>query len=299
MADYPAALPTWRAPVNNKRCTLTVDYTASDATIYVTDTTGTPAAPGAFHMGTNIIFYTGKTATTFTGCTGGNDGTADQDALRATGGNEVVFGPEAHYLTKLQTEVTAIATALAINLANVVLQALADAKGDIVVASGADAFGKLTIGSDGKILSVDTDTPGWKSLVELDIATETDLQTAEGDISTNADGIVENSKIVTVIASGATPTPVRGSIKTFLEITAQTEGLTFGAPTGTPLNGDALFISLTDNGTTRSIAYNAIYDDPNTSEHPTDTTANKTITYLYIYSVARTKWELVFVDEEA
>ena len=111
--------------------------------------------------------------------------------------------------------------------------------------------------------------------------------------------LTEQSLIITTIASSATPTPTRASKKTELEVTAQAADAEFGAPSGTPVNGDLLFISVTDNGTPRALTYNAIYDDPYSAELPTTTTANLTILMLFRYSSARSKWELIFTDEEA
>jgi len=113
------------------------------------------------------------------------------------------------------------------------------------------------------------------------------------------DDLTEQSLVVTTIASSATPTPARASKKTELEITALAAAAEFAAPSGTPVNGDLLFISITDNGTTRALTYNAIYDDPYSAELPTDTTANLTILMLFRYSSARSKWELLFTDEGA
>jgi len=108
----------------------------------------------------------------------------------------------------------------------------------------------------------------------------------------------EQSLVITSTASSATPTPARASKKTELEITALAEAATFGEPTGTPANGDLLFISVTDNGTGRALTYNAIYNAPYNSPLPATTTANKTLLMLFRYSSARTKWELLFVDVE-
>ena len=53
---------------------LQVDLDDTNATVTVTSTTGSPAAPGAIYIGTERITYTGKTGTTFTGCTRGTAG---------------------------------------------------------------------------------------------------------------------------------------------------------------------------------------------------------------------------------
>jgi len=135
------------------------------------------------------------------------------------------------------------------------------------------------------------------SVANADITDEREYAAVSGltDYALDAD-LDEQSTITTTIASSATPTPARASIKTEYEITALSEAAEFGEPTGTPANGDLLFISVTDNGTTRALTYNAIYDDPYSAELPTDTTANLTILMLFRYSTARTKWELLFTE---
>jgi len=109
----------------------------------------------------------------------------------------------------------------------------------------------------------------------------------------------EQSLIVTSLASDTTPNPARASRKTMYELTALAGAALFSAPSGTPVNGDMLFLSITDNGTGRALTYNAIYDDPYASDNPTTTVANKTLLMLYMYSSARTKWELMWTDEES
>lgn len=108
----------------------------------------------------------------------------------------------------------------------------------------------------------------------------------------------EQSIIVTSAASDTTPDPARASRKTLYELTALAGAALFSAPSGTPVNGDMLFMSITDDGTGRALTYNAIYDDPYTATLPTTTIANKTLLMLYMYSSTRSKWELLWTDEE-
>lgn len=107
---------------------------------------------------------------------------------------------------------------------------------------------------------------------------------------------LKKTRIVTV-ASSATPTP-NADVTDEYVITALAVGATFGAPTGTPLDGQKLIIRILDDGTTRSLAYNAIYRAVGVTL-PTDTTASKTIYLGMIYNVADTKWDVVAVAEEA
>lgn len=96
---------------------------------------------------------------------------------------------------------------------------------------------------------------------------------------------------VTTVASGATPTPA-GDDSDIFTVTALAEAATFGAPTGTPTNGQKLIIRIKDNATARTLSWNAIYragDIP----LPTTTVISKTIYLGFIYNSADSKWDLV------
>ena len=64
--------------------------------------------------------------------------------------------------------------------------------------------------------------------------------------------------IVSSAASTATLT-VDADSTDFAVITAQAEGLTIAAPTGSPVQGQKLIIRIKDDGSARSIAFNAIF----------------------------------------
>jgi len=102
--------------------------------------------------------------------------------------------------------------------------------------------------------------------------------------------------IVTTITSSATPTPARASKATILEITALAEDPTFGAPTGTPVAGDILIIRIKDNGTPRTLSWNAIYRK--VAGIPTITRASKTLYIGFIYNSTDSKWDCTGSREE-
>lgn len=68
------ATATFGSPRPSRRTFLGSDLTSSATTVTVVDTTGWPTA-GYLHIGREAIRYTGKTATSFTGCTRGALGT--------------------------------------------------------------------------------------------------------------------------------------------------------------------------------------------------------------------------------
>ena len=103
--------------------------------------------------------------------------------------------------------------------------------------------------------------------------------------------------IVSSTASTATLT-VDADSTDFAVITAQAEGLTIGAPTGTPVQGQKLIIRLKDDGSARSIAFNAIFTAIGVTL-PTTTTVSKKLYIGCIYNDTDTKWDVIAIKEEA
>lgn len=97
---------------------------------------------------------------------------------------------------------------------------------------------------------------------------------------------------VTTIASSATPTPNSDTTENYT-VTALAAGATFGAPTGTPVDGQKLLIRVKDNGVARTLAFNAIYRAGTDVTLPTTTVISKTMYMGFVYNSADTKWDLV------
>lgn len=129
--------------------------------------------------------------------------------------------------------------------------------------------------------------------------TATTLQTARTINGTSFNGsanIVLAPRVGTT-ASSATPTPDADNNDIYT-VTALATGATFGAPTGTPVNGQALVIRVKDNGTAQTLAYNAIYRAIGVTL-PTTTVISKTLYLGMIYNSADTKWDVTGVAQEA
>ncbi len=130
------------------RTALTVAAGEADSTLTVGDTTGWPA-PGAGDVAvaaldvatpanTEIVTYTGKTATTLTGVARGLDGTT---ARPHASGVAVV-----HAASALDVEAAGVA----------IPKALVDAKGDLLVGTANDTVARLPVGvTTGHVLTVD------------------------------------------------------------------------------------------------------------------------------------------------
>jgi hypothetical protein len=95
-------------------------------------------------------------------------------------------------------------------------------------------------------------------------------------------------------ASSSTPTPT-GDASDMYTVTALAANATFAAPSGTPTNGQRLMLRIKDNGTARTLAWNAIYRAGSDVALPTTTTISKTMYVGFFYNSADTKWDLLSV----
>lgn len=102
--------------------------------------------------------------------------------------------------------------------------------------------------------------------------------------------------IVSGISSSATPTPA--STDDQYNITALAVNATFAAPSGSPVNGRKLLIRIRDNGTARTLGWNAIYRVVGVTL-PTTTVVNKTIYVGVTYNSTDVKWDVVAIAQEA
>lgn len=98
-------------------------------------------------------------------------------------------------------------------------------------------------------------------------------------------------------ASSATPTPDADVYDTYC-LTALAEAAVFGAPTGTPVNGQKLMIRILDNGTARGLTWNAIYVARGAAL-PSTTVLGKYMYLGFSYNSAATTWDCVAVSNEA
>lgn len=108
-----------------------------------------------------------------------------------------------------------------------------------------------------------------------------------------------NPRVVAGTNSDTAPTP-NADITDIFTLTGLSVNPTFGAPTGTLVNGQKLIIRIKDNGTNRTLNWNAVYV-PGGAALPTTTAANKTIHLGFIYNTdnALNKWMLIAKAEEA
>ncbi|MGV9002187.1 MAG: beta strand repeat-containing protein [Candidatus Saccharimonadaceae bacterium] len=91
-------------------------------------------------------------------------------------------------------------------------------------------------------------------------------------------------------ASASTPTPDADAQDVYT-VTALAVSATFGAPTGTPTDGQSLTVRVKDDGTGRALAFNAIYRFSSDFPAPTTTIASKTLYFEFMYNAADAKWD--------
>lgn len=96
----------------------------------------------------------------------------------------------------------------------------------------------------------------------------------------------------TSITSSSTPTPNADTTDNYT-VTALATAPTFGAPTGSPLDGQRLSIRIKDNATPRALAWNAAYRAGTDVGLPTTTVASKTMYVGFMYNSADSKWDCI------
>jgi hypothetical protein len=109
-------------------------------------------------------------------------------------------------------------------------------------------------------------------------------------------GAIQSPRI-TSTTSSTTPTPNADTTDMYI-LTALAANATFGAPTGTPVQAQKLIIRIKDNGTARTLGWNAIYRAVGVAL-PTTTVISKTLYLGFIYNSTDTRWDLVATALEA
>ena len=103
------------------------------------------------------------------------------------------------------------------------------------------------------------------------------------------------TKRVTTDTSSATPTPNSDTSDVYT-VTALAEAATFGAPSGTPTNGQTLVIRIEDNGTARALNFNAAYRFGDVAK-PTTTVLGKVMYLGFMWNSTDSKWDcLAYID---
>ena len=123
----------------------------------------------------------------------------------------------------------------------------------------------------------------------------------DNDTSVATTAFVQSELMPSVqsVASASTFTPVAGVAGNDAGvITALAANLTVAAPTGTPVQMQPLILRIKDNGTARTLTWNAIFRAIGVTL-PTTTVIGKTLYVGFIYNATDSKWDCVLVRQEA
>ena len=156
--------------------------------------------------------------------------------------------------------------------------------------AGPTFTGNVTLPSTTSIGNVTSTEIGYIDGVTSSIQTQLDAK-----ITASSTNILTNKKItdrVTTIADASTPSPSADNDDMYI-LTALSQTATFNGPAGTATQGQKLLIRIKDNGTARTLAWNAIYRASSDLSLPTTTIAGKTLYLGFIYNSTDTKWDLV------
>jgi len=117
--------------------------------------------------------------------------------------------------------------------------------------------------------------------------------TFSGVITANT---INTSRIVLRTSSTASTATLTPDISAYdqYNLTAQAVGLTVAAPIGNPVDGNKIIFRILDNGTSRSISWNATYTVIGVTL-PTATTVSKMVYVGCIYNSTNTRWDVVAV----
>jgi hypothetical protein len=124
---------------------------------------------------------------------------------------------------------------------------------------------------------------------------------ATGGFATiNGTATLTNKRIDPRTSTSASTSSLTPDISSFdqYNLTALAATLAINAPIGTPVDGNKLLFRILDNGTTRTINWNATYTAIGVTL-PTATTANKMIYVGCIYNSTNTRWDVVAVTTQA
>lgn len=214
--------------------------------------------------------------------------TTDADGIRATTADAVAGTNDVKYMTpfKVAQAFVAFTTIPATNVT-------VTPTGGISATNAQDAFAEL-----------DTEKANLASPSFTGTATFLDVTVAGNAIVQNANFLgtvtftnpqtfsnvrINPRSVVTASASSITPNSDTTDIHA---VTALAANLTINAPSGSPVEGQRLTIRIRDNGTSRTLTWNAAYSAIS-SELWAATQINKTMIWQFAWNVAQAKWDVV------
>jgi hypothetical protein len=239
-----------------------------------------------------------------TACTGGGGNTAvgsSSGSSVTSGGQNTTIGDSSGNSINTGNYNTILGRAAGSNLSS----------GSSNVVIGRSAGSTLQTGSSNIVIGASIDVPASSTSNYLNIggAITGDMTTGpalmNGFTATTQSAGDNSTKVATTayanaatrvrttsITSSSTPTPNADTTDNYT-ITALAAAPTFGAPTGSPVDGQRLVIRIKDNATARALAWNAAYRAGADVALPTTTVISKTMYVGLMYNSADSKWDCV------
>ena len=116
------------------------------------------------------------------------------------------------------------------------------------------------------------------------------------DTATNAIVRFPASKLLNVQFSGVITSGLAGISVDSMQLwyaSALSQNIIFGVPGGTPTESQQLRIRLKDNGTSRTITWNAIFEPTANIPLPTTTIVGETLFLTFVFNAVVSKWQLI------
>lgn len=227
----------------------------------------------AISIVTGNLSLTGGTNIALSATTGTQIGTATSQKLGFYAATPIV---QPGATTDLGTVLSNLGLRAAGTAYPVTTSGLVTLTGGLTLSAGTLALSGVTITNSGTLT--------------LPTSTDTIVGRATTDTLTNK----RITRRVSSTASSGTPAP-NGDTDDAYEVTALAVNATFAAPTGTPTDSQRLIIRIKDDGTARTLAWNAIYRFSTDLAAPTTTVISKTLYLGFIYNSTDSKWDCLAI----
>lgn len=167
-----------------------------------------------------------------------------------------------------------------------------------LLGNGTGALQTVAPGTAGNVLRSDGTTWASTALVKGDVGlgnVDNTSNATERTATRTLTGARITRRSTTTAGPGATPTINTDNVD-YAEFTALAAAITSMTTnlTGTPVRGDTLWISFTDNGTARAITWGATFE-ASTVPLPTTTVISTRLDVGFMWNVATSKWRCVAV----
>lgn len=203
-------------------------------------------------------------------------------------------------------------TPYASQTASELLETIGNDLGDMLVHNGTD-WVELNAGTEGQVLSMASGSPVWATGAGGGAPTDATYLTTSTNGTLSAEVSVGTSSTVGQMLrvtgsntyawsnpytsnTGTSSSSLTPTIVSYLphteHLTALAANIIVNAPTGTPTDGQSVVFRFKDNGTARTITWNAIYQD-SLADRPTTTVVGETLYVAYRYNAADSKYDCV------